>query len=154
ETIIGKAMAKNPDERYGTAQELADDLCRFLEDKPIRAKRPTLRQRAAKWARRHQGVVATAIAGLTVAVGILPISTLIMLAAYQGAKDEANRAGAAEQEMRRQWYAASISAMQQAWDTGQVSRLRALLAETQTYPDRGFEWYYCQRLCHLELHTF
>src|SRR5262249_3090185 len=38
--------------------------------------------------------------------------------------------------------------------TGQVGRLRTLLAETEGYPDRGFEWYYCQRLCHLELCTF
>src|SRR5262249_2618580 len=50
ETIVLKAMAKNPAERYATAQELADDLKRFLEDKPIRARRPSLRQRAAKWA--------------------------------------------------------------------------------------------------------
>ena len=33
-------------------------------------------------------------------------------------------------------------------------RLHALLAETEAYPDRGFEWYYWQRLCHLEQHTF
>ena len=46
ETIVLKAMAKNPAERYATAQELADDLRRFLEDEPIRAKRPTLLQRA------------------------------------------------------------------------------------------------------------
>jgi WD40 repeat protein/serine/threonine protein kinase/tetratricopeptide (TPR) repeat protein len=59
ETIVLKAMEKNPAERYGTAQELADDLGRFLEDRPIRARRPTLRQRARKWARRHRGVVMT-----------------------------------------------------------------------------------------------
>jgi serine/threonine-protein kinase len=41
ETIALKAMAKNPEERYPTAREVADDLRRFLEDKPIRAKRPT-----------------------------------------------------------------------------------------------------------------
>ena len=35
-------MEKNPAERYATAQELADDLQRFLEDEPIRAKPPTL----------------------------------------------------------------------------------------------------------------
>jgi eukaryotic-like serine/threonine-protein kinase len=50
-------MEKNPAERYATSQELADDLRRFLEDKPIRAKRPTLFQRASKWRRRHPAVV-------------------------------------------------------------------------------------------------
>ena len=43
--------------------------------------------------------------------------------------------------------------MQPAWDTGQIGRLRQLLAETEAYPDRGFEWYYWQRLCHLDQHT-
>jgi serine/threonine protein kinase len=66
ETIVLKAMEKNPADRYATAQELADDLRRFLDDRPIRARRPTLAQRAAKWARRHQGAVliAAALAGL------------------------------------------------------------------------------------------
>src|SRR5207247_1650170 len=61
ETIVLKAMEKNPADRYATAQELADDLERFLKDEPIRAKRPTLWQRAGKWARRHRPVVASAI---------------------------------------------------------------------------------------------
>ena len=74
-------------------------------------------------------------------------------AAEVRAKGEAGRARTAEQEMRRHVYAANSNLMQQAWDTGQVSRLRALLAENETYPDRGFEWYYWQRLCHLEQHT-
>jgi serine/threonine protein kinase/Flp pilus assembly protein TadD len=57
ETIVGKAMEKNPADRYATAQELADDLERFLKDEPIRARRPTLVQRGRKWARRHRAVV-------------------------------------------------------------------------------------------------
>ena len=63
---------------------------------------------------------------------------------------EADRARAAEHEIRRQWYAASVNLMQPAWDAGQVGRLRELLTATETHPDRGFEWYYWRRLCHLE----
>jgi serine/threonine protein kinase len=57
ETIVLKALAKAPEERYATAQELADDLGRFLKDEPIRARRPTLGQRLRKWARRHRPMV-------------------------------------------------------------------------------------------------
>ncbi len=42
ETIVLKAMAKEPSHRYTTAQELAADLRRFLEDKPIRRGAPAL----------------------------------------------------------------------------------------------------------------
>jgi tetratricopeptide (TPR) repeat protein len=66
ETIVLKATAKEPAERYQTAQELADDLRRFLEDQPIRARRPALRKRLARWARRHRPTVAAAITLLVV----------------------------------------------------------------------------------------
>src|SRR5439155_4515855 len=42
ETIVLKALEKNPADRYATGQELADDLQRYLKDEPIQAKRPTL----------------------------------------------------------------------------------------------------------------
>src|SRR5262249_39717389 len=54
ETIVLKAMEKTPADRYGTAREMAEDLGRFLNDEPIRAKRPTLVHRTRKWARRHR----------------------------------------------------------------------------------------------------
>jgi mono/diheme cytochrome c family protein len=54
EAIVLKAMEKDPAERYATAQELAEDLERFLKDEPVRARRPNLVQRARKWARRHK----------------------------------------------------------------------------------------------------
>jgi serine/threonine protein kinase len=62
ETIVLKSIAKEPVERYATAKEMADDLQRFLEDKPILAKRPSLRERGVKWARRHRSLVYSAAA--------------------------------------------------------------------------------------------
>jgi tetratricopeptide (TPR) repeat protein len=61
ETIVLKALEKEPSRRYATAQELADDLHRFLEDKPIRAKNPSIVQRGRKWARRHTSAVAAVV---------------------------------------------------------------------------------------------
>src|SRR5262249_29923545 len=83
ETVVLKAMAKNPAERYATAQEMADDLRRFLEDKPIRAKRPTAAQRARKWARRHPAVVWAAALIVLVAAGLSVASSLLIWSAYR-----------------------------------------------------------------------
>jgi serine/threonine protein kinase/Flp pilus assembly protein TadD len=71
ETIVLKAMEKDPAERYATAGELADDLWRHLHDEPIRARRPGLWQSLWKWARRHQALV------WSVAV-VLLLSSLIL----------------------------------------------------------------------------
>jgi tetratricopeptide (TPR) repeat protein len=72
ETIVLKALEKNPADRYGTAQELADDLRCFLDDKPIRARRPGVVVRVQKWAQRHRAAVtAAAVCVLvTLAAGI------------------------------------------------------------------------------------
>jgi tetratricopeptide (TPR) repeat protein len=72
QTVVLKAMEKNPENRYGSAQDLADDLRRFLEDKPIVARRPKFFKRAAKWCRRRKALVAATatiiLCSLTVAV--------------------------------------------------------------------------------------
>ncbi len=73
ETIVQKAMAKNPAERYATARELANDLQWFLRDEPIPARRSTLLKRTRRWARRHRPVMLSAavasLAALTVLAG-------------------------------------------------------------------------------------
>jgi tetratricopeptide (TPR) repeat protein len=74
ETIVLKALEKNPAERFATAQELADDLERWSRDEPIRARRPTLVQRVRKWCRRHQQLaigLATALAAAVVLAIVL-----------------------------------------------------------------------------------
>ena len=67
ETIVAKAIAREPDERYPTAAALAEDLQRFLDDKPIRARRATAAEQAWRWARRNPAVASLA-AGLLLAL--------------------------------------------------------------------------------------
>jgi formylglycine-generating enzyme required for sulfatase activity/tetratricopeptide (TPR) repeat protein len=67
DTICLKCLDKDPARRYATAQELADDLHRFLDDRPIRARPPTLLARASKALRRHRTAVAVTAASALVA---------------------------------------------------------------------------------------
>lgn len=67
ETIVMKAISDSLSDRYRTAQELADDLTRYLEGKPILARPPSLLDRAGKWARRHRKMVYAGAALLLVA---------------------------------------------------------------------------------------
>lgn len=68
ETIILKAISKDRDQRYSTAQEFADDLQRYLDGKPTLARRPTFIDQGTKWALRHQSFVASLLVMLTVAL--------------------------------------------------------------------------------------
>ena len=95
ETIVLKAISKNPAERYATAQDFADDLRRFLDNRTILARRPTLTQHARKWVRRHPSVVAAAIILLIlVTAGSLTSAAIIhgeQTKTKQRAKDAENR---------------------------------------------------------------
>src|SRR5205085_5603964 len=71
ETVVLKSMSKLRDERYGSAQEFADDLRRVLEGKPTVARPPSVADRLAKWTRRHsRGVVMTMGVSLAAVVGL------------------------------------------------------------------------------------
>ncbi|MBI3469250.1 MAG: protein kinase [Planctomycetes bacterium] len=75
ETIVLKAMAKRPVDRYRSAQELAEDLRRFLAHEPVRARRIGPVGRLARWCRREP-VVAT--------VSLVALATLTaVVSAYQ-----------------------------------------------------------------------
>ncbi|RYD19470.1 MAG: hypothetical protein EOP88_18835, partial [Verrucomicrobiaceae bacterium] len=58
ETICLKCLEKKPEGRYETAGEVADDLARFLENKPIHARPPDVVERTWRWAVRHPGMAA------------------------------------------------------------------------------------------------
>src|SRR5262249_15618239 len=132
-----KAIAKSPSDRYSTAQDMADDLRRYLEDKPIRARRPTLLQRARKFARRHQPVVVAVVS----AVFVLLVAALGFLAFHirqiddekkqpddqrRQAYDLRRQADARADDLRVQLYLRHIALINQrmaAYDLGQVEAL-------------------------------
>jgi len=90
ETICLKCLEKDARKRYAGAQDLADDLQRFLDNEPIVARPVGVVGRTVRWSRRHPGVAA--LLGL---IGVLlTTSFLIVLALWRRA--EADRAVAIE----------------------------------------------------------
>ena len=96
ETIVHKAIDRDPAHRYAAAGELAADLQRFLDDEPIQARRVSPAERFLRWCRRNP-----AVAGLLAAVAILlvGVAAVSLIAAFRiaGARDEATR------NARRRW---------------------------------------------------
>ena len=93
ETILARAIKKDPAERYPTVQAFADDVRRYLRHQPIRARADSAWYRARKFVRRHRvGVAVSALAVLGAAVGVLGV-----LRAERVAVREATRAQAVEQ---------------------------------------------------------
>ncbi|MBY0232968.1 MAG: protein kinase [Gemmataceae bacterium] len=68
ETILLKALAPEPEARYASAAELADDLRRFTEDRPVKARRTGLLEHAWRWCRRNPAVAGLAAALLVALV--------------------------------------------------------------------------------------
>ena len=70
DNIVMMALHKEPAQRYASVEALDDDLGRYLAHLPVRARRPTLGYRIARFARRHRGKLAVAAAAVTAAVAI------------------------------------------------------------------------------------
>lgn len=87
ETIVLKATAKSPLERYATAGEMAADLRRYLDELPIHARRPTLVDRTRKWMRRHPSFVGAAV--LLLVCGVLGMVVTTALVAREQAETKA-----------------------------------------------------------------
>lgn len=90
DTIVAKALKKNPQERYASATALADDLRRYLKHEPISARPDTLAYRARKFVRRNRAVVA--LAALACGAAIAGIAgTLVQARTARAQRDFAFR---------------------------------------------------------------
>ena len=91
ETIVLKAVSKNPADRYKTSQEMADDLQRFLDNKPIQARRPTVFDRVRKWGRRHPSVVVAGVFLLVFSIAGLVVNNYLLANEQQRTKEALHR---------------------------------------------------------------
>src|SRR5262249_13369749 len=84
ETVCLRCLRKDPARRYCSAEELADDLQRFLNGEPVRARPVGLLERTAKWVRRRP-----AVAGLLLALVLVVVFGFAgMTELYLQAEDE------------------------------------------------------------------
>src|SRR5207248_10596088 len=73
ETVVLKAMARDPADRYATAEEMADDLRRFLAGRPVLARRVRPVELVWRWCRRDPAVssLLAVVASLLVVVAVV-----------------------------------------------------------------------------------
>lgn len=74
-TIIEKAIEREPKDRYQTAEALEEDLRRFIDDEPIRARRLSPWERLSRWSRRNRPLAASLLA-LTVLLIVVVVGSI------------------------------------------------------------------------------
>jgi WD40 repeat protein/serine/threonine protein kinase len=158
ETIVLKAIAKEPKKRYPHAAELGADLKRFAEDRPIRARQVGARERVWRWCRRNPALATMAgMLGLML-VAITVVSAIGYARTNQALNREAEQRGIAELEAARNRslaYTADMRSAAQLWENEPTSGsfvadlLQAYVPIPGTDEDlREFTWYYQNRLLH------
>jgi eukaryotic-like serine/threonine-protein kinase len=169
ETIVLKAMAKEPADRFASAEEMAEELLRFLRHEPLRSRPVPARDRLWRWCHRNP-LVACLAGGIVVALVLgTAVSTTFAIRASGNAAEaraQARRADEAARQARdeklisdRQLYVAEIQLAQQAWRDGRSDmvqhHIRMLEPKRAEDSDlRNFEWYYLDRLSRTRgLHT-
>jgi WD40 repeat protein len=90
ETLVQKAMAKAPDDRFATAGELAEELRRFLESRPIRSRPTPAHERFWRWCRRNPGLATANIAAATLTT-VLAITMSIAAWIFYHQRDQISR---------------------------------------------------------------
>jgi WD40 repeat protein len=153
ETICLKCLNKDRRRRYGSAQELAEELDRFLEGRPILARPAGKLERLWRWSKRRPAVAAL------IAVSVLAMTILFLGGLWYNVRINSAliRAEEGEAEARRSAYFSNMLLARRDWEAGRAGRLQELLdgywPESPQEDLRGWEWYYLQSLRHLELRT-
>ncbi len=165
--IAMKALEKDRERRYGSAQALAQDVESFLRQEPILAAAPSATYRLRKFASRHHRVLLTAVAllGLLIAGSTVSVWQAIKATsasqrerkAKLEAQDQTRQARASALEARRNLYVANMNVAQSALQDGNVESVVSLLDNHRPQNDeedlRHFEWRYLWNQTHRERFT-
>ena len=147
ETICLKCLQKEPPQRYGSAEALAEDLERWLRAASRSAPGPVGQvERTWRWCRRNPVVagltaaiavllLAVAVAGTGAAVRFQQLATTAELAKGD-AVDAKNKAEDLARKNRLNLYAARIYSIHQVWEKGDLRRTRELLDSLRPEPAR------------------
>ena len=113
QTVCMKAMQKDLSKRYASAQELADDLGRYLRDEPIHARPVTRAERVVRWCRRNPKVAIPVATAATLAMAVLiggPLSAAIIYQQKEQVVAEKQRADVNAAEAQKNAIAAEMNA--------------------------------------------
>jgi serine/threonine protein kinase/WD40 repeat protein len=123
ETIVLKAMAREPGDRYATAGEMAEDLRRFLADRAIRARRASPLEKVWRWCRHNP-----ALARLSALAAVLLLGLAVALPVAAALRSERNEARENQQRAQRAEQEAH-GLLARAETAEREARGRSLLAE-------------------------
>jgi serine/threonine protein kinase/WD40 repeat protein len=134
-TIVQKSIAREPSRRYATAEDLASDLQRFLDDEPIQARRQTHLERSVRWARHHPSIAV--LGGVLTAVLVLVTVASLLAAGYFNRLSH-NEAQAAQSE-RKARHDAEVSRQAESSQRqrAEMEKKRADVTLADMYTSRG-----------------
>jgi WD40 repeat protein len=158
ETICLKCLHKQPEQRYASAQALAEDLHRWQTGEPITARPTGWLERTVKWARRRPAQAGLVLLALLLLLGL--VAGGVGLFAYQAIKtekeiaeqkrDEAqterDRAEKAEKKLEKQAYYSWVQRALPEWKLRGPVEAQKLLDQCKSEL-RGWEYHYVRRLC-------
>lgn len=149
-TICLKCLEKSPARRYATARELAADLQRWVEGRPIHARPLGPTERALRWISRN-----AVLSSLT--LGLFAVLSLGLAGvAWQWSRADANavRAERGAEEMRRNLYVSEMNLVQRIWEQGNVqaglNKLDQLRPKSDQSDLRSFAWYHWRHRFQIE----